>query len=522
MVSQSFVSTFFCRRFKFSRSRRRLQSSVRQAAARAVRWSFGGSCLCFSRSCNDSKMSSSWRLLEATPDLLEQFSQSLNSVEDLTQALEQNGLISGGDIVDHAEINSRVDSSSDIRELVKRFVIKDEDTFVRLKRTLVENGEYDALEVLSNVPLPDDHQLLQQQQQDQTPEPPLQITADDQMPPRDQSELSASLQRSACVPPPDSDLPTKQGNSAQEEEVDAKPSMSAASTSAAAAATLPSMVTVRRAEKITTGSQIYKLTDNPRGICLIFNNRTFPSMPGKDRPGSELDLQRMQILFEEFKFQVHTFVDQPSYMILGLLDTFAHEEVVDGHQAFVVILMSHGELNHIYGNDYNQVKLQDIFEKFNNANCPKLRERPKMFFIQACRGDQPDNGTVGRNPITECFGDDGVQSDAGVFVGRSHSGSGDAMKPQERRISSWSDMYIAYAVVEGYESLRDLNTGSWFMKAVFDVMAHKAHNQDLDTLMEYVSERVLERARVDGQRQCPEVKKIGWRKKLFFNPGLSE
>jgi len=145
-----------------------------------------------------------------------------------------------------------------------------------------------------------------------------------------------------------------------------------------------------------------------------------------------------------------------------------------------------------------------------------------LFFIQACRGDQCDNGAPGRDPIAECFEDDGVQSDAGMFVKRSYSTLGDTEPQQERRISYWSDMYIAYAVVEGYESLRDLNSGSWFMKAVFDVMARYAHTDDLDTLMDNVSQRVLEKERGDGQRQCPEVKKIGWRKKLYFNPGLSE
>lgn len=32
------------------------------------------------------------------------------------------------------------------------------------------------------------------------------------------------------------------------------------------------------------------------------------------------------------------------------------------------------------------VQLQEIFRLFDNANCPSLQNKPKMFFIQACRG----------------------------------------------------------------------------------------------------------------------------------------
>ncbi|XP_003737223.2 caspase-2 [Galendromus occidentalis] len=294
----------------------------------------------------------------------------------------------------------------------------------------------------------------------------------------------------------------------------------ASTSSSSTSVTLPSMVTVTKAKQIAVGKEVYEMTDSPRGLCVIFNNRHFPCVPDRDRPGSELDVQRMMMLFKEFKFMVFTHEDQTSQQIMSLLDTYANEKVLEGHQAFVLIMMSHGEVNHIYGNDYNLVKLQDIFEKFNNYNCPALRERPKLFFIQSCRGGLSDNGVPGRDLIAEAVpGEDGTQSDAGPFKSQGYPGVSRTPSP---RISYWSDTYIAYAVVEGYESLRDLNSGSWFLKAVFDVMANDAHTEHLDTLMDRVSQRVLERVRRDGQRQCPEVKKIGWRKKLFFNPGLSQ
>lgn len=48
--------------------------------------------------------------------------------------------------------------------------------------------------------------------------------------------------------------------------------------------------------------------------------------------------------------------------------------------------MSHGEKGFIKMKDGEKVSLEDIFEMFNNKNCPALQEKPKIFIIQACRG----------------------------------------------------------------------------------------------------------------------------------------
>lgn len=459
-------------------------------------------------------MSSSWELLESSPDLLEKFRRSLNSIEDLIRSLEERGFISSDSVDDPGVSKEEIP----IRLLVSRIITKDEASYCRFKRTLIENGEYDAVEVLSDLSPIQDSDLQQHQGEASRPYP--RITDFAQASSTHQSEWPTSSRLSSSVF--SLEPLTGQPGSSAREEVDAKLASEGASSSSAATST-SGRVAVKKAKKIKSGSRVYELTKSPRGLCVIFNNRTFPSMRTKDRPGSELDVERMRVLFEEFNFKVCTHVDQPSHLIMSLLDSYANETCFEGHQAFVLILMSHGGLNHIYGSDYGEVKLQDIFEKFNNFNCPALREIPKMFFIQACRGDQPDNGTPGRDPTAEPAVEDDdydeAQSDAGMFRGR-ESGLGRICPT--RRISCWSDTYIAYAVVEGYESLRDLRSGSWFLKAVFDVMARHAHAEDLDTLMERVSERVLEKVRNDGQRQCPEIKKIGWRKKLYFNPGLSE
>ena len=52
----------------------------------------------------------------------------------------------------------------------------------------------------------------------------------------------------------------------------------------------------------------------------------------------------------------------------------------------VVVLMSHGNTGYIYGIDDEKVKIKDIQEEFDVKKCPNLKGKPKLFFIQACRG----------------------------------------------------------------------------------------------------------------------------------------
>ena len=58
------------------------------------------------------------------------------------------------------------------------------------------------------------------------------------------------------------------------------------------------------------------------------------------------------------------------------------------HQSVVLILMSHGGKAGINGTDGISVPVDDIIKKFSGKNCHALHGKPKIFFIQACRGSK--------------------------------------------------------------------------------------------------------------------------------------
>lgn len=65
----------------------------------------------------------------------------------------------------------------------------------------------------------------------------------------------------------------------------------------------------------------------------------------------------------------------------------AREVDFEKYSSLVVCLMSHGGKGTICGIDGVEVSLNRIKYAFNSFDCPSLMGKPKIFIIQACRGD---------------------------------------------------------------------------------------------------------------------------------------
>ena len=75
----------------------------------------------------------------------------------------------------------------------------------------------------------------------------------------------------------------------------------------------------------------------------------------------------------------------PQQDIFATLRYFVSQFSTDDASS-VVVLMSHGGDGYINGNDGMRIELKEILELFKPHQCPNLRNKPKMFFVQACRG----------------------------------------------------------------------------------------------------------------------------------------
>ena len=132
----------------------------------------------------------------------------------------------------------------------------------------------------------------------------------------------------------------------------------------------------------------YKKRDGGRGICLVINNYNFPDR--RERRGAEIDVKNMEDLFrDEPHFKVEVLSNLPAWKILKAAKEFAAIDLSQFTE-FVFIIISHGDKDTIEGVDGLLVKVEQLMSQFTVKECPTLRNKPKLFFIEAGRGHLSD------------------------------------------------------------------------------------------------------------------------------------
>lgn len=140
--------------------------------------------------------------------------------------------------------------------------------------------------------------------------------------------------------------------------------------------------------KFYEGDDIYQMSSMPRGHCVIINNIDF-EIEDLKRSSAHCDGTFLKDIFQELGFIVYYYENLTSTAIKSTFCYHSNLEDLKNHDAFVGVIMSHGESKDlIVGTDANFVRIEQILAFFNNFHCPMLANKPKLFFIQACRGSK--------------------------------------------------------------------------------------------------------------------------------------
>ncbi|KAL1425670.1 hypothetical protein MTO96_018964 [Rhipicephalus appendiculatus] len=259
------------------------------------------------------------------------------------------------------------------------------------------------------------------------------------------------------------------------------------------------------AKEFKSGDNVYTMVHSPRGVCIIINNYNFGD---SKREGSQHDVRRMKALFKALHFKCIVHQDLTASKMKETLQEAAKLKEHKVADCLVIILMSHGGQDIIYGVDLEKVHLEDeVFSLFDHESCPALRGKPKLFFIQACRETEHS----ARMRMTGCQAD-AILTVPGVTMPSS---------PREERIATWSDIYVAYATMPGGLAFNVEGIGSWFLSSVYNIFCEHAGTMDLDMLMQLVRKDVMARIAPDGSKQMPSNETYRWKKEFYFNPGFT-
>ncbi|XP_070791477.1 caspase-2 [Pituophis catenifer annectens] len=226
----------------------------------------------------------------------------------------------------------------------------------------------------------------------------------------------------------------------------------------------------------------YKLKSRPRGLALILSNVNFSNETDLElRSGGKVDNAALDILFKHLGYQVVVKHDQTAQEMKEQLEIFSKHPVHQNVDSCIVSLLSHGIEGGVYGVDGKLLQLQEIFSLFDNANCPSLQNKPKMFFIQACRGDETDRG------VDQIDGNDWANS-----PGCEESDANKKENPK-LRLPTCSDMICGYACLKGTAAMRNTKRGSWYIEALTSVFAEDARNMHVADMLVKVNRLIKHR-----------------------------
>ncbi|KAH9500511.1 Caspase-3 [Bulinus truncatus] len=237
-------------------------------------------------------------------------------------------------------------------------------------------------------------------------------------------------------------------------------------------------------------SQRYTSKNPRKGIVLIINNKRFDSEDLPERNGSDEDVANLQRLFRIMDFESEDVMVRNNVSVNSMRQELANISKLNhrDYNCFICFILSHGDDGFVYGTD-RRLAVSDITRYFQDIQCPTLIGKPKLFFIQACRGTKFDDGV------------DYVDS-AAVDQGEEEV---DLVVPAYE-----PDLFIAYSAVKGYFSWRHSTNGSYFIQAVHQIFSRYWGELDLHRLMtrvhwvmanEFESSSSIEA--MEGKKQMP-------------------
>ncbi|CAH8438427.1 unnamed protein product [Heterobilharzia americana] len=254
----------------------------------------------------------------------------------------------------------------------------------------------------------------------------------------------------------------------------------------------------------------YKMNSIRRGICLIVNNMMFWHSDFQNRSGCDVDEKNLEKVFGSFNFLVKLFRNLSA----------------------VICLMSHGTIGRIYGVDGNSLSIHELTSLFTADNCPSLAGKPKIFFIQACRGEDYQKGYVLQRQSIRNYqnnnelnnvgdNDDDVDnlkpdnssntrprlsvSDA-KFVGfkldNLFSSSTSLYPNNVQLIPAYADFLLSYATVAGFRAQRDPTGGTVYIQALCKRLNKISANESLLDIVTAVHREVSKQLYQETSVNC--------------------
>ena len=223
--------------------------------------------------------------------------------------------------------------------------------------------------------------------------------------------------------------------------------------------------------------------------CYIFNNRDYLSNSGLEvRYGSERDVMRLNDMCDGLHFETDVFLDRTSSQARAIIRDISKRDYMNTG-GVIVFLMSHGNKSSLSFINGQNIYLNEFIEPFKSNKT--LQGKPKMFFVQACRGEDVMSSHV----QTDSAGVNNLQEE-------------DITIPVE------ADFLYAFSTIEGFKSFRDPESGSWYIQILCDVIEEYKATKDVSHILIKVNDLIAQRETNENKKMMPTY--ANQLRKLFY------
>jgi len=220
----------------------------------------------------------------------------------------------------------------------------------------------------------------------------------------------------------------------------------------------------------------YNMGHKHRGKAVIFDNFSFENKNYQKLVGHDEDVKNYKQTLEKIGFnEIYIFSDKDASEMVQIMKEFAEIDYRE-YDCFLAVFLSHGykenSENYIMGHDKG-ILFKDLIYHFKHPpNENHLSGKPKIFFIDACRGDKDYPKSKKSNPTTA---DDEKDEKEKKFSIDTNS------------LIDFSDFFFGYATVDDYVAKHN-SKGSSYSKVVCETINdhfERKHLLEIDTIVKH-------------------------------------
>lgn len=225
-----------------------------------------------------------------------------------------------------------------------------------------------------------------------------------------------------------------------------------------------------------------------RGMCLIIN-QTFEQCPSLYRAGTMKDEQDLKTVWQHLGCRnfVQIERDLNKAEMMETLKSFRYHLKERNPDYFVICILGHGNLNkkkrrdEVMDANREMISMNKIKNMFvDGRQCPSMIGKPKLFFVQACRGTENQN--MIDTDMSETDGEDGTE---------------DSVQNDKKYINkSW--FFVFQSTIKGFVSNRHEQNGSIFIQTLCKELRENGRKLNLATIASSVNQRIMRQFQIQA------------------------